>query len=53
VHKGFWWGNLREGAHFEEAGIDARTIVKWIFAKLDGARTTSILLRIRTGDGLL
>jgi hypothetical protein len=28
---GFWWGNLREEAHFEDPGIDGRIILKWIF----------------------
>jgi hypothetical protein len=24
VYKGFWWGNLREGGHLEDPGIDGR-----------------------------
>jgi hypothetical protein len=31
VHTGFWWGNLREGDHLEDLGIDERIIIKWIF----------------------
>ena len=31
VHTGFWWGNLREGDHFEDIGVDGRIISKWIF----------------------
>jgi hypothetical protein len=28
-----WWGNLREGNHFEGPSIDERIIIKWIFKK--------------------
>ena len=28
-----WWGNLRERAHFGEAGIDGRMILTWILNK--------------------
>jgi hypothetical protein len=28
VHTGFWWGNLREGDHLEDRGIDGRIILK-------------------------
>ena len=30
---GFWWGDLREGDHLEEQGIDGRIILKWILNK--------------------
>jgi hypothetical protein len=36
VHRGFWWGNLREVDHLKDLGIDGRIILKWIFKKLDG-----------------
>jgi hypothetical protein len=27
---GFWWGNLREGDHLEDLGVDGRKILKGI-----------------------
>jgi hypothetical protein len=29
-------GNLREGAHLKDPGVDGEVILKWIFEKLDG-----------------
>jgi hypothetical protein len=54
VHTGFWWGDLREGYHLEDPGIDGRIIFKWIFKKWDGGAWTGLIwLRIGTGGGLL
>jgi hypothetical protein len=36
VHTGFWCGDLREGDHLGDPGIDGRIILKWIFKNLDG-----------------
>jgi hypothetical protein len=36
MHTGFWWGDLMEGDHLEDRGVDGTIILKWIFKKWDG-----------------
>jgi hypothetical protein len=45
----FWWGNLREGDHWGDPGIDGRTILRRIFGKWDESVWTGLgWLRIGT-----
>jgi hypothetical protein len=50
VHTRFWWGNLREGDHLGDPGVDRRIILKWIFKKWDGAWIGLSWFRIGTGE---
>ena len=36
MHAELWWGNLREGDHLKDLGIDVMIIFNWIFMKWDG-----------------
>jgi hypothetical protein len=36
VHTGFLRGNLREGDHLEDPGVDGRIMLQWVFERLDG-----------------
>jgi len=50
VHTGFWCGDRREIDHFEDPGVDARIIFRWIFRKWD-LRAWTGLIWLRTGVG--
>jgi hypothetical protein len=50
TYTGFWWGNLREGDHLGDPGVDERIILRWLFRKWDvGTWTGSSWRRIGTG----
>jgi hypothetical protein len=36
VHTGLQWGNLMEGDHLEDVGVDGRIILKLTCERLDG-----------------
>jgi hypothetical protein len=52
AYTGFWLGNLREGEHFGDQGVDGRIILRWIFRKW-GFWTGSSWHRIGTSGGRL
>ena len=35
MYAGFWWGNLREREHLENADLDGKITLRWIFRKWD------------------
>jgi hypothetical protein len=54
AYKEFWRGNLKERNYLGDTGVDGRTILRWVFSKLDvGIWNGSSWLRIRTGGGHL
>jgi hypothetical protein len=54
VCTGFWWGSLRERAHWRDPDIDGRIILRRIFRKWEGVVGTRWSgLRIGTGGGHL
>jgi len=54
VHKGFWWGNLRERDNLEHLGTDRRIILKLMLKKWNWRRWTGFVW-LKTGitGGLL
>jgi hypothetical protein len=53
VHTGFWYGDLWEGDHLGDPGIDVRIILKWIFKKWDRGMNWIELAQDRDGGGIL
>jgi hypothetical protein len=48
-HTRFWWGNLKEGNHWENIGVDWRIMFKWTVKKQD-MRACAGLISLRTGS---
>jgi hypothetical protein len=36
VHRGCWWGNLKERDHLEDLDVEIKIILKLIFKQWDG-----------------
>ena len=36
MHVRFWWGDLMEGDHLKDLGVDGWIILKWIFKNRNG-----------------
>ena len=35
MYTGFWWRNLRERDNLEDASVDGKIILRWIYRKWD------------------
>jgi hypothetical protein len=53
VYTGFWWGDMSEGDHMKDPGVNGTIMLKWMKKWDGGAWTGLIWLRIVTGGGLL
>jgi hypothetical protein len=47
VYTGLWWGNVRDGDHLKDLGLDEKIILKWIFKEWDGGMQWIDLAQIR------
>ena len=50
MYTGFWWGDLREGDHLGDQGVDGIIVLKCVFKNWDGEAWTG-LIGLRFGAG--
>jgi hypothetical protein len=51
VYTAFWWENLAERDHSEDAGVDRRIIIGWTFRKWDRGAYTGLIDMAQDRDG--
>jgi hypothetical protein len=51
VYTGFLWGNMRERDHLEDAGVNSRIVLRWIFRKWNGGQWTGLMWLMIGRDG--